>query len=361
MLRQLGVLAEHGDVTTLGYGEKPDLAHEHLQVADDLASLPQTPLGVVKLAARLLTLSEMAAPALREGRRLLQGRSFDLVVVNEARALPLGAWVAQGAPLYADMHEWAAQERSHVRSWRLLVGPLMDHVCRRYLPEAAAVTTVCDSIAELYRERYGVECDVVRNSRPYVDLEPSPMVDGVLRLAHSGAAVPGRNLEALIDATLQLSHSTLDLILVPANDGGRYLAELKRRAAGSALITFHDAVTPDELPAALNGYDIGVYNLPPLNVNMEYALPNKVFDFLQARLAMVVGPSPEMSRFVTEHELGRAAPTFSTSDFVETIRSFARDDVQRAKESAHRQAHELDSDSDAAVVDGLVHRLLATS
>ena len=49
------------------------------------------------------------------------------------------------------MHEWAPEERTHVTSWRLLVAPLMDHICRTYLPRCDAVTTIGPSIADLYR------------------------------------------------------------------------------------------------------------------------------------------------------------------------------------------------------------------
>jgi hypothetical protein len=151
VLRQLDVLAAHGDVTTLGYGPAPAVAVEHLEVAGELTSLPQTPRGVALLATRRLRAAEVAAPAMAESRRLLAGRSFDLVVGNEARILPVAMEVARHgatpAPVWADMHEWAPQERSHVRSWRLLVAPLMQHICREYLPAAAAVTTVSESIA----------------------------------------------------------------------------------------------------------------------------------------------------------------------------------------------------------------------
>jgi hypothetical protein len=359
VLRQLEVLALQGEVTTLGYGEAPSAVAEHLRVADDLPSLPQTATGVLQLAARLLSRAEMAAPALREGRRLLEGRKFDLVVANEARALPLAHRVAQGAPVWADMHEWAPQERSHVLSWRLLVGPLMDHVCRRYLPPSDAVTTVCDTLADLYRSGYGVPCEVVRNARPWVDLQPSRPVEGVIRLAHSGGAVPGRNIEALIDATKRLDHVTLDLILVPANDGGKYLRTLHERASGTERIRFHDPVTPDELPAALNPYDVGVYCLPPANINMEFALPNKLFDFVQARLGIVVGPSPEMGRFVKEHDLGVVAAGFDVDSFTTALESLTPASVQAAKESAHAKAKELSSDSDSLVASTIVAGLLA--
>jgi hypothetical protein len=361
VLRQLDVLARHGDVTTLGYGPMPDGAVDHLEVDASLPSLPQTPKGVALLATRRLAAAEAVAPALVEARRLLQGRRFDLVVANEARILPVAMEVAAGAartPVWADMHEWAPQERSHVTSWRLLVAPLMDHVCRVYLPQAAAVTTVGATIAQLYQRDYGVECEVVRNARPFVDLQPSEPADGVIRLAHSGGAVPGRNIEALIDATNAVAHTTLDLILVPANDGGRYLAQLRDRAAGNERVRFHDAVTPDELPAALNRYDVGVYCLPPANLNMEYALPNKLFDFVQARLGMVVGPSPEMAAFVREHRLGRVATSFDGDDFTAAIAALTPEEVAAAKRSAHEQARALSSDTDVAVSDQIVRRLL---
>jgi hypothetical protein len=359
VLRQLDVLAAHGSVTTLGYGGAPATAAEHLRVPDDRPSLPQTPVGVLQLGARMLRRSEMSAPALQDGLTLLEGRRFDLVVANEARALPLAHRVSRGAPVWADMHEWAPEERSHVTSWRLLVGPLMDHVCRRYLPESQAVTTVCDTLADMYRDAYSVSCEVVRNARPWVDLQPSQPVEGVIRLAHSGGAVPGRNIEALIEATQRLDNVTLDLILVPANDGGRYLRSLRGKAAGSDRIRFHDAVTPDQLPAALNPYDMGIYCLPPLNVNMEFALPNKLFDFLQARLGMVVGPSPEMGRFVREHELGVVADGFDLDSFTAALAALTPDRVQAAKQSAHAKAVELSSDTDSAVAHGIVTRLLA--
>jgi hypothetical protein len=359
VLRQLDVLVEHGDVTTVGYGPAPAGATEHLEVDAALPSLPQTPGGVAMLAARRLRAAEQAAPALRAAAALLRDRRFDLVVANEARALPVAADAAAGAPVWADMHEWAPQERSHVTSWRLLVAPLMRHVCAEYLPRAAAVSTVCDTIADLYRRDFGVDCEVVRNARPYVDLEPSPPdPDGVIRLAHSGGAVPGRNIETLIDATLGVPGTTLDLVLVPANDGGRYLRRLRERAASSDRVRFHDAVRPEELPRTLNPYDVGVYCLPPANINMEYALPNKLFDFVQARLGIVVGPSPEMGSFVRDHDLGAVSGGFDVESFRSTLAALTPDTVAAAKASAHAQARALSSETDEAVAHAIVARLL---
>ncbi|WP_238439549.1 hypothetical protein [Microbacterium sp. JZ31] len=107
VLRQLSVLAEFGDVTTVGYGEAPPGVLRHIRVPDDRPSLPQTPLGVLKLGLRLHGAAEFAAPGTAYARAQLSGERFDLVVANEARILALAFEVADGAPVWADMHEWA--------------------------------------------------------------------------------------------------------------------------------------------------------------------------------------------------------------------------------------------------------------
>jgi hypothetical protein len=224
VLRQLDVLADLGEVTTVGYGTAPRLATEHLRIDSDLPSLPQTPVGVALLAMRRFDRVEFLAPAVRAALDLLEGKRYDIVMANEARAMALGHRVAQGAPVVADMHEWAPEERAHVLSWRLLVRPYMTYQCRKYLPEMHAVSVVNDSIGDLYRNRFGIHPRTVRNTGRYHDLEPGEVREGAIRLVHSGAAIPGRNLETLIQAVTELPPAfTFDLYLVPGRDGGRYL------------------------------------------------------------------------------------------------------------------------------------------
>ena len=389
VLRQVSVVARHAHVTTLSYGPQPPGADRHLQISDGAASLPQTPRGVALLAARRWRAAELAAPAAQEALRLagtelstfgegaaeLSASSragqtghrsakraqhgWDLVVANDARALPVAHRLAAGAPVWADLHEWAPEERSHVFVWRALVAPLMDHLCRTYLPRCAATTTVAGSIADLYEQRYGVRPEVMRNAAPWADLSPTPVDASTIRLVHSGGAVPGRNLEAMIDVVHALgSGYSLDLYLMPAGDGGRYLRDLQRRAAGHPAITFHDPVSPQQLPATLNQYDIGVFWIPPFNANAARTLPNKLFDYVQARLAIAVGPTPEMARVVSEHRLGVVAQDFSVESAAQSLRALTRADVASYKDNAHAASHALSFESEAAVADAILARLL---
>jgi Glycosyltransferase Family 4 len=361
VLRQLAVLGRFGQVTSVGYGATPAGVDEHLRVEDGLSSLPRTVTGVARLATRRLESAELAAPGLQRARALVGDRRFDLVVANDARALPLAHTVSHGAPVWADMHEWAAEEFAHVLVWRVLVAPLMEHLCQTYLPRSAAVTTVCQPLADRYAEHYGTPTEVVRNAGAWRDLAPTPVAEGSVRLVHSGGAIRGRNLEMLVRAVAEVPHVTLDLYLVPAEDGGRYLRDLRDLAAGSARVTFHDPVGPDDLPATLNQYDVGAFCMPPINVNAEYALPNKFFDFVQARLCHAVGPAPEMARLVRQYGLGVVSDDFGQESFVAALRSLDADAVRAGKRASHEHAHELSSEHDEKVVESIVTRLLAAA
>lgn len=358
VLRQLALLSEHGDVTTVAYGPAPELSARHIEVPEKAASLPETIPGVTRLALRLHRASELRAPGERAVlEETLAAGQFDAVVANDARALPLAFAAAKGAPVWADMHEWAAAENATSLPWRVLVGPYMDHLCREYLHRAAAVTTVGDTLAGLYASEYGIPRPaVVRNASPYRDLDPAPTNGSSIRMVHSGIAVPERNIEALIDAALALDDRfTLDLYLIGKDS---YLAKLKARAAGSTRVRFQHPVPTDQLPATLNAYDLGVYILPVKSINHRYMLPNKFFDFVQARIGLVFGPSEETDRLIAEHGIGVVARGWQVQDLVDAVSSLTVDDITRFKANAHAAAHDLSYERDRARQDEIVARLL---
>lgn len=359
VLRQLSVVQEFGTVTTVGYGEKPEGATHHIQVPDSKPSLPQTPLGVAKLALRALDSAELKAPGISYARQKLVDRQFDAIVSNDARALPLAFAVSNGAPVWADLHEWAPEERTHVLSWRFLVAPLMEHVCRKYLTKAHAVTTVSGEIAKLYDEHFDVRPQLMRNTPRYVELEPSETPEDKVRMVHSGGAVFGRNLETIIDVAKRLQNRfTLDLYLVPANDGGKYLSELHERAEGAKNVTFHDPVRPDELPATLNQYDLGVYWIPPYNTNARLALPNKLFDFIQARLALAVGPTLEMVNVIEHYGNGVVSDSFELEDIVSSLENITSQQIREMKANSMEAAEELNFERESEVARAIMRRLL---
>ena len=359
VLRQLEVLRKHGEVTTVGYGPAPEGVARHIEVPEKASSLPETPIGVAKLALRLHNAVELTSPGEKAVRKAtIESGPYDLVVANDARALPLAFAAAGGAPVMADMHEWAAEERATVLVWRLLVGPYFEHLCKKYLPQAAAVTSVSEGLADLYHERYGVTTGVVRNAADLRTLTPTPVDDNVIKLVHSGTADAERNIVELIDAVEQLgSRFTLDLYLLEVPGG--HLGVIRKKAATTPGVTVHDPVPPETLPTVLNQYDLGVFLYPLKTLIHLYHLPNKFFDFVQARLGLVFSPAPEIDAHIAEYGLGIITADTTAEALVDALRDLTAAEVTAYKKAADRSAKALSSEPDRATQSTLVARLLA--
>jgi hypothetical protein len=52
---------------------------------------------------------------------------------------------------------------------------------------------------------------------------------------------------------------------------------------------------------------------------MRYASPNKLFEFIQARLPVVTTPNYEMKNLIQKYQLGVVAKDFSVSSFAQAI------------------------------------------
>ena len=359
VLRQVQALQAQGDVTTVGYGPPPEGVSRHFQVPDAASSLPETPLGVLKLAFRRHDSVELEAPGEKAVlRAVLDSGRYDLVVANDARALPLAFAAAKGAPVWADMHEWAAEERATIFVWRVLVGPYMEHLCKKYLPRTAVVTSVSAGLAGLYADRYGVSTEIIRNAADLRDdLAPTPVNPEAIALVHSGTADPERNIIELIDATDRLGgRFTLDLYLLEVPGG--HLDVIRKRAAAVPQVTVHDPVPPATLPTVLNQYDLGVFLYPLKTLSHLYHLPNKFFDFVQARLGLVFSPAPEINEHIGRYGLGIITADTSADSLVATLQGLTVDDVNRFKQAADAAASALSSGPDRAVQDALIARLL---
>jgi glycosyltransferase involved in cell wall biosynthesis len=358
VLRQIEVLSEHGEVTTVGYGEAPASATRHIRVPDAAASLPQTLSGVARLAFHRHDAVELTAPGERAVRHeVIAAGPYDLVVANDARALPLAFAAADDAPVWADMHEWAPQERAANVVWRVLVGPYMQHLCEKYLPRAAAVTTVSSGLADLYNEHFGVRTELVRNATELRDLKPSPVAADRIRLVHSGTADPQRNIVELIEAVGRLDgRYSLDLYLIEVPGG--HLKTIRRLAEATNHVTVHDPVAPETLPSVLNQYDLGVFLFPLRTLSKLHHLPNKFFDFVQARLGLVFSPAPEIEAYFTTYGVGVLTPGTTADDLVETLRHLTSDDVAALKDASDASAAALSSDADRATQSAIINRLV---
>ncbi|PFG32509.1 glycosyltransferase family 4 protein [Sanguibacter antarcticus] len=351
VLRQVQLLSTVADVTTCGYGPSPEGVVRHVQVPDTLApwrtGRAGRVLGPALLALRRHRRLYFGSPRIAFVLDALPPGSMDVVVANDALAAPLALALEPRAGVHSDLHEYAPRQGEDRLLWRLLVAPLMTWACRS-VRHVASVTTVAQGIAEEYERELGFTPRVVPNAAAYrPDLVPTA-VGSPVRLVHIGIAGRARRLETMIDAAgLVESRSpgtlTLDLVLAPGDP--TYITELAERAqAVGGSVRVLPPVPFDEIVPVLTRYDVGVFVCPPTTFNLLHALPNKLFEFVQARLAVVVGPSPEMARIVTEHALGLVADGFTVEDTERALAALRPETVTAFKAASHVAAEVLSAE-----------------
>ena len=245
---------------------------------------------------------------------------YAFVVANDIQMLPLALRLARGAPVLVDLHEYSPRELEDRWLWRFLFQKYNDYLCRQYLPQAAMVTTVCAGIAEEYARQYGVLPTVITNAPKFHSLPVRKTDPSRIRVIHHGVAARSRRIENMIElANLLDERFTVDFILIPGDT--RYIAELMRQAAGTRSIHFLPPVEMNQIVSFSTQYDVGLFLLEPTNFNYLHALPNKFFEFLQARLAVAIGPSPEMARIVSQFGCGVVAESFEPQALAKVLNS----------------------------------------
>lgn len=359
VLKQVKFFADLYEVTTYGYGPSPDPRVRHIRL-DDAHGIRQW--SRFDLILRRFRRIYWLQPAIRQAEADLAplGR-FDVILANDIDTVGLALALDPLRGVHADIHEYAPRQNEELLVWRWFIAPYVRWMCRRFLPRAASMTTVGQGIADEYRRVYGVQVGVVTNAAPYAELKAGP-VGSAVRLVHSGASIRNRRLEVLIDATMATtSDVSLDLYLM-GNDPD-YIAELRDRAAGSARIRFPEPVPYSQLIDRLNEYDIGVHVIAPTNFNNRLALPNKFFDYVQARLGLIIGPSLEMRSLLDAHGFGAVADDFGADAVTRILDSLTVERVRTWKSHAAAAAHALSSETQVEVwgraIDALANRARA--
>jgi glycosyltransferase involved in cell wall biosynthesis len=123
---------------------------------------------------------------------------------------------------------------------------------------------------------------------------------GPVTVLYHGGFYAERGLENLILACGRLRKG-IRLIM---RGEGELKAELERLAGGLSNVTFEKKVPMDAVVESAMDADIGVLPYLPTNLNHIYCSPNKLFEYIQAGLALAVSNLPFLHQVVVENGIG---------------------------------------------------------
>lgn len=200
----------------------------------------------------------------------------------------------------------------------------------RILPNLSHAYTVCGSIADHYRVKYGLKMGVVRNM-PYLKPRKERKLDfGEKKiLLYQGAVNMGRGLEQLIEAMVFLP----DAILYIIGDGDvkPRLEVLSLELKVDSRVIFHGRVAADELSDWTSSGDLGLCLLENKGLSYYYALPNRIFDYLHAGVPVLSSPFPEIRKIVETYRTG----ILTDEKDPEKLASIIRDVLRNPPDTSH--------------------------
>tara|TARA_B110000495_G_scaffold95092_1_gene82172 strand:- start:1653 stop:2789 length:1137 start_codon:yes stop_codon:yes gene_type:complete len=271
-------------------------------------------------------------------RQLLK-RSYNIIVVEDLYLLPFAFRMKKDARIIFDAREYYPMQKEESLFFNLFNRPFVEYLCSNYLHRCNALFTVSSGLADRYMLEYNIEMKVLM-STPFMNqkLLPNPSKQ-FIRLVHHGAASKNRKIEKMIDVVCDLDDRfTLDFYLV---GNKKYITKLQNYARFCDRIKFFDPVSFDQIVPMLNNYDIGFFYVEPSTFNLLNCLPNKFFEFIQARLAVAIGPSPNMAEFVNKYKCGFISNKFTTDSMIETLANLTPKQIDTAKANSHLAASEL--------------------
>jgi glycosyltransferase involved in cell wall biosynthesis len=266
-------------------------------------------------------------------------KHYDYVIVENLQMLPTAFSLTRDSKIIFDAREYYPRQNEESLMFRLFEKNERIRLCSKYLNRCNAVITVSPGLAEEYSNQFNIDPCVIRSVPYYEHLSPIPINSSSIKMVHHGVALKNRKIENMIDVARNLGDGyTLDFYL-----GGsrKYIEHLKKYSYNCSRIRFLDPVPFHEIIKTLNNYDIGLYYLEPTGFNVTYNLPNKFFEFIQARLAVAIGPSPDMKQIVEQYECGFSCGEFKVSSMVNEIKSISTQKIMGYKNNSDIAAKEL--------------------
>ncbi|PCH67691.1 MAG: hypothetical protein COC01_05255 [Bacteroidetes bacterium] len=294
----------------------------------------------------------------RELIKTLSGIKYHLIIAHDEDMLPMALKLSQDSKIILNSHEYLPEEDNDNFLWRLLIKPYIYKLCKEYAPRADKMLSVNDGVAELYRENFNLTSTPILNAADYCDISPSK-VELPVSMIHHGAAAADRKLELMVQTLEILGDGySLDLLLNQEKSDPKCYKALSELAGQTSNVKIIAAVPYKEIIARINKYDLGLYILPPSNTNTLYALPNKFFEFIQARLAIAIGPSLEMAKIVKKYDLGVVAENFTPEAMANAIKDLSVEKIAFYKDQSHKHAGELSSEAEVKKIKEIVSQLI---
>lgn len=258
--------------------------------------------------------------------------------------------------LVYDSHEYFTEVPELIH--RPQIQKIWEWLEQKMLPKLKYAYTVCDSIARVYTEKYNVGFKVIRNIPEKREIKNPVKNNDPKIILYQGAINIGRGLEQAIEAM----HFVEGAKLVIAGDGDikTKLEELVIKEKLDEKVEFTGRLPLEKLSELTVQADLGLSIEEDLGLNYRFALPNKLFDYIQARVPVLVTNLPEMEAIVSRYKVGEISDSLNPEELAKKIQEALYNNEKRTiwKKNLEIAANKLTWQNEEKVLQGIYKKLL---
>ncbi|HBG69908.1 MAG TPA: glycosyltransferase [Bacteroidales bacterium] len=264
--------------------------------------------------------------------RLLFSR-FDAVWANDLDTLWASrlATKLKGKKLVFDSHEYFTGVPE--LEGRPRVQKFWKRIESRIVPKLPFMITVNDSIADLFRKEYNIPVLVVRNvplrntiKNPKTRAELGLPNDKKILLVQGRGINIDRGVEEMVLAMKQVEGALLLII-----GGGDVFPVIQKMVADEKLQDKVITMAPmnrEYLMQYTMAADIGLTLDKDTNINYRFSLPNKIFDYIQAGIAVMCTNLVEVAKIVNTYAVGTVTASSDPDALAATVNKMISDEAQ---------------------------------
>lgn len=203
---------------------------------------------------------------------------------------------------------------------------------RLLFPHLKYIVTVNESIADVYRALYKKTVAVVHNvpfrwdenrrTRGYVSGE-TPVV------LYQGAVNKGRGVDMMVRAAALLPETRW--LIIGGGDDWPQINALVDELSLRERVVLPGALPFEELPVFTSQAHIGLSIEEDAGLNYRYATPNKLFDYFQAGLPVIISDLPAMRAIVETFASGVVLTERTPEALAQTISALIADATHYAR------------------------------
>ncbi|WP_394977021.1 capsular biosynthesis protein [uncultured Helicobacter sp.] len=261
-----------------------------------------------------------------------------LLIVEDITLLPFALEYRLTHPqakILIDLREYYPLEYENSKEWLESFGLFFYHLCAVYLPQVDRALCVSEGIARAYYENFGIQSSLFLSLPPLYDFSPTPLGTPIEILYH-GFVSPDRSSQNLIELAHKLPSEYVLYAMVLSNQP-KFLESLCTKAPSNLI--FLPPVSLEQIVPFSHRFDIGLIPFFPTTFNLMHCLPNKFFEYIQARLCVVSTPLSEIKQFIAKEPCGVCSKDYSIDSLVETLLALRRDEIAAYKAKAHTLAY----------------------